>query len=502
MKSFRKGKVALFGLSFAALCAGGVYASSLIANTDYEGVGAVTNVSDTLTAENFGTPKDYSAVTYNANSGASYAGVLRTDNGNIQINSKSNGDGYYGVVTTAAPEGKRVESVVVTFASNTKTNNTVWFFGQASAYSDTNALSNLNSSSESYVGGVTYTNDTSSFTLDLFDNNDRYIAFRSSYGAVYLSSVVVYWTDYEAVPSITVDPVSLLEIGDTGTMSAQLLNVEPSTPITWSSSDSAIVSINSSTGTYEALDWGVATITGKITVNGVDYSSSVSVGVNGTATIAEVLEAGAAIGNGDVTIYSVTVEGTLTKLRESGGREVTISDNDGNALVIFGLYEDSFPEVSFWLLGDTINVTGQITKYNGTIEITKPTINSRSNALTLWAASANLSLDSECASLNVTSSTWNSIATEFAALDETYRTYFKSATTSDIDDEIADLVARYDNIVAKYGYSDFADRGVSGSANLGDIDSMSVIIPVSVLFGLILVAGITVPMVIRRRKED
>lgn len=501
MKSFRKGKVALFGLSLAALCAGGVYASSLIANIDYEGVGAVTDVSDTLTAEKFGSPGSYSYETYNANSGASYAGVLRTDSGNIQINNKYNDDGYYGVVTTAAPEGKRVESVVVTFASNTTTNRTVWFFGQASAYSDTNALSNLNSSSESYVGGVTYTN-TSSFTLDSFDNNDRYIAFRSSYGAVYLSSVVVYWTDYEAVPSITVDSVSLLEIGDTGTMSAQLLNVEPSTPITWSSSDSAIVSINSLTGTYEALDWGVATITGKITVNGVDYSSSVSVGVNGTATIAEVLEAGAAIGNGDVTIYSVTVEGTLTELRESKGRQVTISDNDGNALVIFGLYEDSFPEVSSWLLGDTINVTGQITKYNGTIEITKPTINSRSNALTLWAASANLSLDSECASLNVTSSTWNSIATEFAALDETYRTYFKSATTSDIDDEIADLVARYDHIVAKYGYSDFADRGVSGSANLGDIDSMGVIIPVSVLFGLILVAGITIPMVIRRRKED
>lgn len=501
MKSFRKGKVALFGLSLAALCAGGVYASSLIANTDYEGVGAVTDVSDTLTAENFGSPGRYSAVTYNANSGAFYAGVLRTDNGNIQINNKSNEDGYYGVVTTAAPEGKRVESVVVTFASNTATDRTVWFFGQASAYSDTNALSNLNSGSESYVGGVTYTN-TSSFTLDSFDNNDRYIAFRSSSGAVYLSSVVVYWTDYEAVPSITVDPVSLLEIGDTGTMSAQLLNVEPSTPITWSSSDSAIVSINSSTGAYEALDWGVATITGKITVNGVDYSSSVSVGVNGTATIAEVLEAGVAIGNGDVTIYSVTVEGTLTQLRESGGRQVTISDNDGNALVIYSLYENSFPEVSSWLLGDTINVTGQITKYKDIIEITKPTINSRSNALTLWAASANLSLDSECTSLNVTSSTWNSIATEFAVLDETYRAYFKSATTSDIDDEIADLVARYDHIVAKYGYSDFANRGVSGSANLGDTDSMGVIIPVSVLFGLILVAGITVPMVIRRRKED
>lgn len=486
MKSFRKGKVALFGLSLAALCAGGVYASSLIANTAFEKVSAA-DAADVLTPSNVAAEGYTTNVTYESPStGVSYVTAAYPNDDAIQLRSDGNSSGI-----VVSKTGGSVASITIDLSATTSTRN-------VDLYTSTTAYT---SPTELYAKGLTVahtfiSNDESTWTYTP-SSTVTYFGIRSRTKTVYLTSLTVNWTGLTLTPGISVTAIDNPFVGDTGALTYTVYNVEGETPaVTWESSNPSVLEVNSSTGAYTAKAFGDCIVTAKMTVDGKEYSDSLTVGVDGVLSVSEAYAYGERI--------SGTSEARATVYGDVGtawvSNQVILSESDTN-MTVYGIYDNSssYSLVSGWAVGDTVAINGKIQNGDYGIQITSPALIHAAE----YAALANALLADECSDLSVQSATWTTLSEIYGnSLSADNQTTLKNAVADASGDEIARFASRYDYIVAKYGYSDFADRGVSGSANLGDTDSMGVIIPVSVLFGLILVAGITIPMVIRRRKED
>lgn len=113
----------------------------------------------------------------------------------------------------------------------------------------------------------------------------------SSYSTVTTATVTIgsfsatYSITTVSQPTLLISPSSLsLSYGDTQTIEAE---VTPSTldyNLSWSSSDSSVVTVSSS-GLLTAVGGGVATITAVATIGDLNITDSIEVGVNITATI-------------------------------------------------------------------------------------------------------------------------------------------------------------------------------------------------------------------------
>lgn len=94
--------------------------------------------------------------------------------------------------------------------------------------------------------------------------------------------------------------------------------------------------------------------------------------------------------------------------------------------------------------------------------------------------------DDECASLNVTSATWNGLKAVYEHADVAVQNVVKSADADQGGNDLEKAIARYTFIAAKYGYNDFLSLGIVPGANQLDVNNsldfnISVIVLVSVL---------------------
>ena len=112
--------------------------------------------------------------------------------------------------------------------------------------------------------------------------------------------------------------------------------------------------------------------------------------------------------------------------------------------------------------------------------------------------------DAECAALAVTTSTWSSLQSAFEALSNDSKSVLIAAVANTAGNDVQKAVARYDYIVAKYGYTNFMSRElISSTATTNNtsqlrIGGISSIFILSII-GLTVVGGI---FFIRKRKED
>ena len=142
-----------------------------------------------------------------------------------------------------------------------------------------------------------------------------------------------------------------------------------------------------------------------------------------------------------------------------------VGEEGANTINIYGVYPDSEFRKTANLNG-TVTVTAHPAKYKGDIQLSNPTLTDyKDGTLTTFAKESNLKLDAECAELAVKEETWNAIAVEYAKLDAYDQARLKAAKATDSDKEIADFVARYDLIVAKYKYTNFMEKALSAKAN-------------------------------------
>lgn len=133
-----------------------------------------------------------------SNTSAVYAGQSAGSNNSIQLRSSNNNSG---IVTTTS--GGYAKSVVVTWNANTATGRTLAVYGSNKAYTSPEELYNV-STQGTPLGKIVCGTSTEL----IIEGNYEYIGLRSESGAMYISEILVKWSD-EAVEVAALESISV-----------------------------------------------------------------------------------------------------------------------------------------------------------------------------------------------------------------------------------------------------------------------------------------------------
>ena len=330
---------------------------SVTANT---GSTDIITIDDTVTS---GT--SYSTTTGIAGETAVYtshnAHATEANGNGLQYRSNDNTSGIVSTtsggliksVTLTYPEGKTGQMDV--YGKNTA------YSGPSDLYSDSTKGTLLGSVSS--TGTVTVSGDYA------------YVGVRSNNGARYLTSIEFEWAvEDPTAPKVTIEQSNSEQVaGNTGTLTAITQNAG-SNVVTWSSSDTSVVSIDASTGAWQAKKIGVATITA--TLGSTGKSSTIVITVTGSVSVAEAIALIGELG-GTTSEYKVTINGyVVSSANNSNNKSIYVADEkDGTTQlqIYFG-----YATVSNWSeisVKDTkISAKGNLMLFgSSTYEMTNPT---------------------------------------------------------------------------------------------------------------------------------
>ena len=318
-----------------------------------------TNAIDTAYVTTTGICKNIAVYTSNN------AKASSEDGGGLQYRSNNNNSG---IVSTVS--GGLITSVVVNFTDG-KTGQ-VDVYGRNTAYTSPSDLYSI-STQGTLIGSVS--NDGTVTVTSEF----KYVGLRSSGGSRYLDGITFNW-DYldPTAPFISIDqPSSENEIGASGTLTATVENAG-SNVVTWSSSDSSVVSINSSTGAWSANKVGSAAITA--TLGSTGKTSTIDLNVTGLVNVATARTFIDGLGGNDSS-FAVTVTGFVVSSSGDGtskkNNSIFIADSTEEGAdqlqVYFGYKAISTWTSSTWseltTAGTRIKAKGTLTKYNTSYEV-------------------------------------------------------------------------------------------------------------------------------------
>lgn len=304
-------------------------------------------------------------------------------------------------------------------------------------------------------------------------------------------------------PAVEINnPVEGIDVNTSGQFTASVYNV--SATVTWSTSDATIVSIDSQ-GNYSGLTYGTATITASITVSNVTYTDTMSVSVNGaTVTIAQANAVAASMGSSGHhhTHYTVIISGYVTTLESSSSSKassnldsIIISDgkigSSSNSIKVYGIYSSN-PIRNYAVLNSEVTYVGKICNYNGTAEITEPTLSEYTDDAIDYAKASYEALTSTCEASGpegITSAQWSQLATNWSSVDSYSKVKLQNAGASyQYSDDIANWITRYTTIVEnRTDLEDFMQLGITRKASnnsmfaLSSETSTSVIVIISVV---------------------
>lgn len=299
--------------------------------------------------------------------------------------------------------------------------------------------------------------------------------------------------------AITNAPTANLKIGDKGSLTTKVANAT-NPVISFSSSDETIVSIDSTTGAYEALKAGKVTLTASLTCTESSQPLVTSVECvvdHPLSTVKEALEIASKLNDNELDVSLISIAGYVINLDPSGSQDcVTISDEkkgvaNANSLIIHEIYlQSTFRRYA--ILNSKITVNGYLGKAeSGELGLQFVDLLSYEDEAINYAKSANEKLEVECKILNVTSTTWDELKASFANLDEYAQAKLKKAnmTTYDYTEDIKNFISRYDYIANKYGYENFINR-VNASRKANAISNNNNIYLLSAV-GISLISTIT-----------
>lgn len=251
---------------------------------------------------------------------------------------------------------------LVCSAKNFKNKNDIWFLGY-SQYMELDSSATTYQPIEAYLQEYGYSYDTNTYEYKyqyLCDNQGNKLNGNSPLTEPYIA-YAVFAPEYVPVEKITIQGTSALELGATAKLTAKLetgLIFEPTNKnVTWSSSDSSIVSVDAQ-GNIKANKVGKAVITcksqdkagnsGSITIvvaQNVVYASKVVITGSTKVNVGESITLKASIdtaGKGkptkdgvtwtssDKTVAKVDAKGKVTGVR-AGKVTITAVSNDGKA---------------------------------------------------------------------------------------------------------------------------------------------------------------------------
>lgn len=323
---------------------------------------------------------------------------------------------------------------------------------------------------------------------------------------------------------VTFEPASTsFEIGATGTFTASSETSDAT--FAWSVDDSSVLSVNPSTGAYEALDLGVARVTVTASAGGKEGYAFVDFVVNGSAgtyyTVADANTMTSGVESGKTTAYYIYVEGYVkefaTSTSGSSPRAFDIMTLDESASIM--VYTNVNPYADFvdgLSLGDRIVVKGKLQNYNSKYEIVEPEkVASNASAIT-FAFGFISQTDDVCEGYDGVSSNkdaleaiWEGLYTSYNALYDNQKSILMGAERDEGGTHVEQAVARYDYLVGKYGLNNFITGRTpvsfpagsylpSYENNLSSSSSITIIVIVAVASMTLL--GVT--LVIRKRKMN
>ncbi len=330
------------------------------------------------------------------------------------------------------------------------------------------------------------------FGLDWFINTTgsltQSVTLTYSGTTAYIDTLVVYYVSTGSCGVTINNPITEANRGDSGTFTATTSGAT-SPVITWSSSDSDVISVDSSTGEYSVDFVGTTTITASLScVEGTD-SASFDVTVAGAVSIAEANTILSGLSSGEQTAYKVTLTATIIDLnpnsKESGSEnELTLADykvgGTGNDLLVYGvtnttkLSGQAFR--NFAILNGTLSITGYLKNYSGTYELVTPTLVSYTDDAIEYAAFAYSELTATCEAYGpagISDSDWNALGDMYDDLD-TYSKAKLQAAGSDYEysEDIANWITRY-TIIVEAGKTDFMNKGIQSNGRANSLFSLN-----------------------------
>ena len=214
-------------------------------------------VTDVLTRAMIGvTSQSYSTWSgKTATSSAVYAGNSAGGNESIQLRSNNNNSG---IVTTRS--AGVVKKIIVTWNSSTDPARKLDVYGKSTAYTQaTDLYSSTNQGTK--IGTLAY--GTSELVID---NEYQFIGLRSQSGAMYLTEIKVVWeTTGEGGDTTTPQPRNLAFTSETENATVGQPFTEPTlngvtTDVEYSSSNTAVATVNVETGAVTLVAAGTTTI--------------------------------------------------------------------------------------------------------------------------------------------------------------------------------------------------------------------------------------------------
>ena len=227
--------------------------------------GTSTSITDHLTTSTFGSPTNYTSWTNKTaanGSDAVYAGNSSTySNTAIQLRSNNSNSG---IVTTAS--GGKAKKVTVTWNSGTTTGRTLDIYGKNTAYSAASDL--YGNASGTKIGSIVFDGESTELTIS---GDYEFIGLRSNSGAMYINQIDIDWetgtpdtysgycttvaadTREEAGLGF-VESTVIVEWYNAAQYTGQALtNPHSVSPITWTSSNEGVATVENGTVTVLAL---------------------------------------------------------------------------------------------------------------------------------------------------------------------------------------------------------------------------------------------------------
>ena len=318
--------------------------------------------------------------------------------------------------------------------------------------------------------------------------------------------------DVTFTPSIT-----SYEIGASGTFSAS--SETQGVTYSWSVDKSDVLTVNASTGAFQAVGLGVARVTVTATANEKEGYAFADITVNGASTnVYSVSDANAiasGVTSGQTTSYYIYVEGYVkefgTSMSGTSPRAFDITSLDESSSIM--VYTNVNPYSSFiegLSLGDYIVVKANVQNYSGTYELTSPEKISSSSSAMSFALDFMSQTDAICTGYvdgddnsSKLGAIWDGFATSFGSLTETEQGHL--VDTTGCGSTILNAMARYDYLVRRYSNLDrfVTNRVINGAplnvtVNSMNNNSSTIVI---VVVALTSITSIGVLLVIKRKRS-
>lgn len=314
---------------------------------------------------------------------------------------------------------------------------------------------------------------------------------------------------------VTFEPELSIEVGATGTYTAssQIQGVT----YEWSVDDADVLSVNSSTGAYEALSAGTARVTVTATANNKTGETHADIVVNGNSSdiksIAFANSCASGLDNNKTTPNYWYFKAYVTGFdADSQARAISVSDiNETDSIILFIGKSGYSTFISGMELGRCLVFKAQVQNYGGTYELQNPELVS-SNYSSLSFANEFLSgTDAVCDGYkdgddNSTAlgNIWDGFETSYNGLSEAEQAHL--INTSGCGATIVGAMARYDHLIKAYPsleafVTNRVSNGVNGGyriANSLDSNSSTIIIAVVAFTSI---TSIGVLLVIKRKRS-